>query len=168
MISGSRGFDDNGSFYVDETGVVRYEQKGDAGPGSTPLRDIEAAEAEAERNLRDARAAAGAEALVACEKGDAAACDRYAEHATFDLNQHEELVRYFKRACDGGHALGYLSLSPMDPAANESFHTSMWLRKQCRDGHARACEALAKLRPGMTREETRQIEDWALQAPSPP
>ena len=36
----------------------------------------------------------------------------------------------------------------------------MWLRKQCRDGRARACEALAKLRPGMTREETRQIEDW--------
>ena len=150
----------HGRFFIDESGVLRFAAQGEAGRDSTPWREVLAAEAAAQRSLAERRATEGEAALAACERGEAAACDRYAEHALFDLNRSDEAERHFRRSCDAGHERACLSIVSSDPAANEAFHVGVALRRQCRDGQARACEGLSRLRRGMTRDEGRALEDW--------
>ena len=152
-----------GSFFIDQTGVVRFERKGDAGAASTPFREILADAAAAQERQREQRAAAGKEAFAACEKGDASACDRYAEHALYDLNKSDEAQVYFKRACDGGHQPGCVSVFAAGAPGSEAFHASMWFRKLCRDGNPRACEALTRIPAGASRDDIRKIEEWVRQ-----
>lgn len=149
-----------GSFHIDETGVVRFASEGEARRSSPPLKQIMAAEAEAARQLQEKRAAAGREALGRCERGEATGCDAYAEHLLFDANQLDEAAAYWKRACDAGHTLACVSILSNDPLANEGYHAGVRFRKLCRDGNARACEALQRLPQERSPEAIRELESW--------
>jgi hypothetical protein len=154
-----------GSFLIDETGVVRLAREGEAQRDSPTLRDVAADAAAQDAARTAARATAGRAALAACEAGDAPACDRYAEHALFDLRREDEATQYFRRACDAAHEASCLSIRSSDPLANDVYDTSINLRGQCRDGWTRGCEGLAQLRRGMSRDETRKLEDWVRESP---
>jgi len=152
-----------GTFFVDETGVVRHEAKSEATRASTPLAVLAAAEAAAANRLRDQRAAAGAEALLACDAGDPQGCDARAEHLAFDGNKPDEAQRFWLRACDGGYKIACLSIFSSDPRDNESYHASMWFRRLCRDGNPRACAALPQIPPRASRDDIRKLEEWVRQ-----
>ncbi len=149
-----------GSFFIDESGVLRFAAQGDAGRDAPALKDINADV----RQRFDQRVAAAPEAAAACDRGEALACDRYGEHALLDLNRRDEADRYFLRACDAGHAPACL-LTSSSAATHEVQYTSLRLRRQCRDGQTRACEGLTQLRGDMDREAVRKIEEWVRAGP---
>lgn len=149
-----------GSFLIDESGTLRYAEKGPATRESTPLHEVEKAGQAAMQSQKDARLKAGAEDLAACEKGDAEACERYAEHAAFDLNLPEESKKNFERACAAGRRAACLSVRSTDMKRNESHHAVMWFRNLCRKGNPRACEAIGKVPEEASRDEVRVLEEW--------
>lgn len=153
----------HGSFFIDESGVVRFSDRGEASRDSTPFNQLVAADADAMRKLQERRAAAGREALARCERGEAAGCDAYAEHLLFDNRQDAEAATYWKRACDAGHAVACISIFSNDPEANEGFHASVRFRVMCRDGNPRACEALQRLVQDRSRDAIRALENWVRQ-----
>ena len=159
----------SGSYFIDESGVLRFAAQGDAGRDAPALNEITAAEGAAvaatERQRLNQLAAAGQETLAACDRGEALGCDRYGEHAMFNLKRADEAERYFRRACDAGHTPSCLSFHSGDAAENETYQIAIWLRHHCRDGQARACESLTQLHRGMDREATRKVQEWVLAGP---
>ena len=103
--------------------------------------------------------------MAACDRGEALGCDRYGEHAWFNLSRPDEAERYFRRACDAGYTPSCLSIPSGEVEARETYETAIWLRHTCRDGKARACESLTQLRRGMDREATRKVQEWVRAGP---
>jgi hypothetical protein len=152
----------HGRFYLDETGVVRYEAKGEPGKQSPAIRDVEARRADSIRQQAEQVSAAGREALAPCEAGDADACDRHAEYLLLELKQRESAEIYFRRACEAGRSHSCAAIPASDKEGNPEYD-GMYVRGQCRQGNARACKAVPRIRPRMTPDEVRELERSLLQ-----
>lgn len=156
-VKGGSSRGSHGRFYIDETGVVRYEAKGEPGKQSLAFREFEARRDDSVRRRAEEVSAAGRAALAPCEAGDADACDRHAEYLLLELRQSEAAETYFRRACEAGRPHACAAIARKDAAGNPEYD-GIYVRAQCRLGNERACEAVPRIRPGMTRDEVRALE----------